>query len=90
MDYAIEERQHLDADLVRELVSLVTRITDFDGMRPLSEHVWIHLKAGGDARSRHLVARTREGTVCGYAHLDATDEVFGPSAEVAEIGRAHV
>jgi mycothiol synthase len=52
-------------------------------MRPLSEHVWLHLKEGGDPLGQHLVARQSSGTVVGYAHLDVTDLVDGPSAELA-------
>jgi mycothiol synthase len=83
MTYAIELSAHLDASTVAELVALMHRITDHDGMSPLSEHVWLHMRSGGDARSVHLVARAQDGRVCGYAHLDATDAVEGPSAEVA-------
>jgi mycothiol synthase len=58
-------------------------VTDHDGMNPLSEHVWLHLKEGGDPLGRHLLARDAEGQVVAYAHLDTTDEVEGPSAEIA-------
>lgn len=66
-----------------ELISLVDRCTEHDGMRPLSEHVWLHLKEGGDEHGRHLIARDDTHNAVGYAHLDITDEVEGPSAEVA-------
>ena len=52
-------------------------------MRPLSEHVWLHLKEGGDEAGQHLVATRDDGAIVGYAHLDITDPVDGPSAELA-------
>jgi mycothiol synthase len=79
----IAVRTHLDPATIDEVASLIQRVTDHDGMRPVSEHVWLHLKEGGDPRGQHLVARDSSGQVVGYAHLDITDPVDGPSAEVA-------
>lgn len=73
----------LEPQTVRDLAHLIERVTEHDGQRPVSEHVWLHLKEGGDAGGRHLVARDSAGVIVGYAHLDVTDEVAGPSAEIA-------
>jgi mycothiol synthase len=73
----------LEPHTVRDLTRLIERVTDHDGQRPVSEHVWLHLKEGGDDGGRHLVARDSTGVIVGYAHLDVTDEVAGPSAEIA-------
>jgi mycothiol synthase len=81
--FHVETCTSLDADTIDLLVALVDRTTEHDGMSPLSEHVWLHLKAGGDEHGRHLLARDPDGRVVGYAHLDVTDPVEGPSAEVA-------
>lgn len=81
--FHLEVLPRLDRDEIRDLIALVDRATDRDGMRPLSEHVWLHLKEGGDEHGLHVVARDSAGAVAGYAHLDATDEVEGPSAELA-------
>jgi mycothiol synthase len=81
--FSIEGRERLDAETIALLVDLVDRTTENDGMRPLSEHVWLHLKGGGDEHGRHLLARDPDGAIVGYAHLDVTDEVEGPSAELA-------
>lgn len=68
-----------DVEQVRQLVDTVT---SSDGMPPLSDHVMLHLPRGGDADVRHLLVH--EGTsLVGYAHLDVTDQVAGPSAELA-------
>ncbi len=73
--------EHLpDAD-VREVLALVEAATDADGVSPLSEHVSLHLRHGGDPHSRNLLAHDG-GRLVGYAHLDTTDEVAGSSAEV--------
>lgn len=73
----------LAPDDIPRLITLIDNVTEHDGLRPLSEHVWLHLKAGGDDRGLHLIARRADGRIDGYAHLDVTDEVEGPSAEVA-------
>ncbi len=73
---------HLDATQVRDLDALLSAATEFDGVRPLSEHVWLHVNHGGDDQAVHVLARTVEGRLVGYAHLDTTDEVDGPSAEL--------
>jgi mycothiol synthase len=60
---------------------LVTAATNADGVSPLSEHVMLHLRYGGDERVRNLLAWDGDALI-GYAHLDVTDEVAGPSAEL--------
>src|SRR5689334_21471371 len=55
---------------------------DADGAYPLSEHVVLHLRQGGDARAVHLRARNN-GDLVGYAHVDTTDPVEGAAAELA-------
>ena len=65
-------------DAVLELINLATRS---DGQGPLSEHATLHLRYGGDREVTHLMV-WHEGVLLGYMHLDSTDEVQGPSAEV--------
>src|SRR5690349_4958821 len=101
----------LAPDVVERVESLLTAATDADGVQPLSEHVWLHLRHGGEGPDQNLLvvlngsADTREpadttepaetagrtgpgardeidGEIVGYAHLDPTDPVAGPSAEV--------
>ena len=81
--YRVETRPRLDPDVIPAVIALVRRVTDHDGRQPLSEHVWLHLKQGGDDQGQHLVALDDAGVVVGYAHLDVTDVVEGPSAELA-------
>lgn len=75
----------LDADEVRAVAVLVEAATEADGVRPLSEHVMLHLRYGGDERVRNVlvyVGGSPGGTLAAYGHLDVTDEVAGASAEV--------
>ena len=78
----IEKRDRLTPDCVRAVSRLVDEVTAYDGVRPLSEHVMLHLRHGGDTPARNFIVW--EGAeVVGYGHLDPTDTVSGASAEVA-------
>ncbi|MBM3685748.1 MAG: mycothiol synthase [Actinobacteria bacterium] len=87
----VEVRSHLDRAEVLDVFDLVDDATRHDGITPLSEHVMLHLRHGGDDDVRHLLARNDAGRLVGYAHLDVTDLVEGPSAEtvVAPADRRH-
>jgi mycothiol synthase len=71
----------LSEDEVRAVAGLVEAATEADGVRPLSEHVMLHLRYGGDAPDRNLLVYVDDQLVA-YGHLDVTDEVEGASAEV--------
>ncbi|HEX9031074.1 MAG TPA: mycothiol synthase [Streptosporangiaceae bacterium] len=66
---------------VAAVLRLVRLATDEDGVAPLSEHVMLHLRYGGDRRARNVML-IQDGEVAGYAHLDPTDPVEGPSGEL--------
>ena len=66
---------------VQSILELAGAASDTDGAFPLSEHVVLHLRHGGDEPSVHLVVRD-DGQLVGYAHVDVTDPVDGPSAEM--------
>jgi mycothiol synthase len=78
----VEVVQRLDPGELAAVAVLVERSTEADGVRPLSEHVMLHLRHGGDAVDRHVLVYASPDRLAGYAHLDATDEVAGPSAEL--------
>jgi mycothiol synthase len=66
---------------VADVQALVAAATEVDGTAPLSEHVLLHLRHGGDAQAAHLLAR--EGAeLVGFAHLDLTDPVAGGAGEL--------
>jgi mycothiol synthase len=73
---------HLTDAEVAEIRELVAVVLQADGVHPLSEHVWLHVSHGGDNHDQHFLMR-KGGVLVGYAHLDATDDVAGPSAELA-------
>jgi mycothiol synthase len=66
---------------VTSVLDLVRLATEDDGVAPLSEHVMLHLRYGGDRQARNVMLMDG-GQVAGYAHLDPTDPVEGPSGEL--------
>jgi mycothiol synthase len=71
----------LPATQAAEVLDLVQRAADEDGVSPLSEHVLLHLRYGGDPRARNVLL-WRDGMLAGYGHLDPTDPVEGPAGEM--------
>ncbi|MBN9102938.1 MULTISPECIES: mycothiol synthase [unclassified Pseudonocardia] len=71
----------LDENEIAEVQALMAGAADVDGTAPLSEHVLMHLRHGGDAEALHLVARDGDALVA-FAHLDATDPVAGGAGEL--------
>lgn len=76
-------RSRLDAGETAEVLELIDAVTEADGTAPVSEHVLLHLRHGGDVDAVHLLARGESGELAGYAHLDVTDKVAGGAAELA-------
>ena len=78
----------LEGDEVDEVLQLCAAATEYDGVSPLSEHVSLHLRYGGEGPDRHILLRepppgaTVGGPLAGYAHLDPTDVVMGAAAEL--------
>lgn len=77
----ITRLQHLDQSQQSQVLSLISAAADLDGIPPVAEHVLLHLRHGGDKSDSHFIAE-QNGKIIGYAHLDLTDQVEGPSAEV--------
>jgi mycothiol synthase len=84
--FQLEVLRRLDADEIAAVSLLVERATEADGVRPLSEHVSLHLRYGGDTGVRHLLlygeGHGERPHLAGYAHLDITDVVAGSSSEL--------
>jgi mycothiol synthase len=79
----LESVGRMTADQIAAVTALVDDATDADGVRPLSEHVMLHLRYGGDQPARNLLVwREPEHALAAYAHLDVTDPVDGPSTEM--------
>ena len=77
----ISSLDHLDPIQQTQVLALIAAASDRDGVPPVSEHVLLHLRHGGDKADTHFIAENN-GVVMGYAHLDLTDQVEGPSAEL--------
>jgi len=63
------------------VLKLIADTTAFDNTPPIAEHILLHLRHGGDKSDSHLLVE-QEHQVIGYAHLDQTDLVAGPSVEL--------
>ena len=83
----IDVRQRLARHEVAAILTLIGDATDTDGVAPLSEHVRLHLRRGGDVQDYNLLAWSGD-ELAGYAHLDPTDAVEGASGEVV-VASAH-
>ncbi len=62
-------------------LALLDAAADADGVLPLSEHAWLHLRQGGDVAAYNILL-WHGGTLAGYAHLDPTDRFEGSSGEL--------
>jgi mycothiol synthase len=62
---------------VQDLAAAAARA---DGVAPLSEDVLLQVRHGSGAGARDLVLATADGTLAGYAHLDAPDTAQGGDA----------
>ena len=60
----------LSEDEVRAVADLVEAATEVDGVRPLSEHVMLHLRYGGDAPVRNVLIYGSEGSSIGSDEHD--------------------
>jgi mycothiol synthase len=77
----VQRTTHLSPGEVADVLELARAAGDADGAYPLSEHVVLHVRHGGDAPAIHLCIRAG-GELVGYAHVDTTDVVEGASAEL--------
>jgi mycothiol synthase len=82
----IEVRGVLQGPELRAVTELVNAATEADGVRPLSEHVTLHLRYGGEGPDHNILLSSGPldggGTLLGYAHVDPTDAVAGAAAEI--------
>ncbi len=81
MNVRVEHRGRLDEQHVAAVLGVVEAATEADGVRPLNEHVMLHLRYGGDERAGAVLLYAGDD-LAGYAHVDPTDPVEGPSGEL--------
>jgi mycothiol synthase len=78
---SVQHLATLQADQRQQVLDLIQRSAIFDNSPPIAEHILLHLRHGGDKSDSHLVHQ-EQSKVIGYAHLDQTDLVAGPSVEL--------
>ncbi|WP_213453752.1 mycothiol synthase [Rhizomonospora bruguierae] len=78
----VRRAQRLTSAEVAEVLSLADAAADTDGADPLSEHVVLQVRHGGEAAAVHLLSAAPGGGLAGYAHVDVADPVDGPAAEL--------
>ena len=70
----------LSAALSTRVQDLAAAAAGADGVAPLSEGTLLQVRHGSGTGARDLAATTADGTLAGYAHLDAPDEDPGGDA----------
>ena len=63
----------LSPELAAKVLELAAAATRADGVAPLSEDVLLQVRHGSGPQARDLVLTTADGTLAGYAHLEAPD-----------------
>ncbi|MEU0938659.1 mycothiol synthase [Embleya sp. NPDC005971] len=79
-DVSIETVNRASAEDASAVSALAEAAAGVDGASPLSEQSRLELRHGAPA-AREVLARDG-GTIVGFAHLDGSDPVDGPSAEL--------
>jgi mycothiol synthase len=89
----IAAARRLDDDTAAAVATLIAAATESDRVAPVSEQGLLRLRADGDGRVRHLVARDG-GVLTGYAQLDvdssAAELVVHPAHRRRGVGRSMV
>ncbi|GAA3443828.1 mycothiol synthase [Planomonospora venezuelensis] len=81
MNVHVERRERLGEQEVAAVLAMVEAATEADGVRPLNEHVMLHLRHGGGEHAEAVLLRAG-GELAGYAHVEAADPAGGPSGEL--------
>lgn len=76
----IHVREEVTGAEAAQVAGLVEAAARADGVNPLSEHVLLHLRYGGDPGARDLLLRD-DGALAGFAHLDPA----GPEGPAGEL-----
>jgi mycothiol synthase len=84
-DAEIDQQSQLTAPQVTEILGLIDRVTEIDGVRPVSEHVILDIRYSASPTTRHVMLRSG-GDLVGYAHLDVGDHI----AELAALVPADI
>jgi mycothiol synthase len=78
---AVQVAGRLAEPEVAAVLGLVERAATEDKVGPLSEHVLLHLRYGGDPQARNVLLWGGD-LLAGYGHLDPATEAAGPSGEM--------
>jgi len=77
----LQHLERLSTSQQSAVLELIAQTTAIDGTPPIAEHILLHLRHGGDKSDSHLLIENSR-QVIGYAHIDQTDLVAGPSVEL--------
>ncbi|MDQ1724919.1 MAG: mycothiol synthase [Frankiaceae bacterium] len=80
-DVRIECTSTMSADDSARVDALATAAAQADGVQPLSDHALMHIRHGGSGVTHVLL--WVGGDLAAYAHLDSSDAISGPQAELA-------
>jgi mycothiol synthase len=72
--HCVEVHRQADPTLRTEVEALADAAAAVDGLRFLSDHLWLDLQNGGDVEFRAVTARDERGDVVAYAQASAAND----------------
>jgi len=77
----VQHKNRLSPSQRKSVLAFINRVKIDYSHSPIAEHILLHLRYGGDKADSHLLVE-KDNQIIGYAHLDQTDLVAGPSVEL--------
>ena len=70
----VQHKNRLSPSQQKSVLDFINRVKIDFSHSPISEHILLHLRYGGDKADSHLLVE-KDNQVIGYAHLDKLDRL---------------